>query len=473
MSEVFTQGHALILGTGDDDIPATATDATGIANILKDPARCAYPEAQVRVVTGPATTRQAVIEALEALQQAAGEEATVVFFYSGHGGYIPAPGGGKEYFLKTRGFDIFRPYETGVSGKELAAYLGATPAKKMLLLFDCCYAGGFGGGAKSGEPVLKNTPIPLEVGPLLGKGRGRVIIASSRENELSYAGRPYSAFTSAIIEACAGAGAAKEDGLVRWTDLALHAREVVPRRTKYQQHPVLPNIEGADDFPVAFYAGGELRAKGAPFPEPEIEPSPGAFAVTFNQQNQTVHGPQTSIAGPVQGPVYSGSFGANASFGGIQSIDTSGGAYIAGSVSVGRDFVGRDKNVQGDQVFGDKISVGDITGTGIAIGRNANANVSTGLSSQTLAAAFAELAAAVQGQAGADQRDAAMEQVAALQAEMAKGKQADDTRTAKIIDGLAAMVPGAVGAIVSTFANPLLGGLTGPVTKFVLDKLQI
>jgi hypothetical protein len=34
------------------------------------------------------------------------------------------------------------------------------------------------------------------------------------------------------------------------------------------------------------------------------------------------------------------------------------------------------------------------------------------------------------------------------------------------------MAPGAVGAIVSTFANPILSGLAGPVTKFVLDKLQ-
>lgn len=43
---------------------------------------------------------------------------------------------------------------------------------------------------------------------------------------------------------------------------------------------------------------------------------------------------------------------------------------------------------------------------------------------------------------------------------------------AKIIDGLADMAPGAVGAVISTFANPILAGIAGPVAKFVLNRLQ-
>jgi hypothetical protein len=43
---------------------------------------------------------------------------------------------------------------------------------------------------------------------------------------------------------------------------------------------------------------------------------------------------------------------------------------------------------------------------------------------------------------------------------------------ADIVDGLVALVPGAVGSVVSMFATPILGGIAGPVTKYVLNKIQ-
>jgi hypothetical protein len=122
-------------------------------------------------------------------------------------------------------------------------------------------------------------------------------------------------------------------------------------------------------------------------------------------------------------------------------VNTGGGAYVGGGVHAGRDFVGRDKITQG-------ISPGD------------------------LAPLFAPLLAAVAQQAPADRQAAAVQQVEELKAEVAKGEQADDRKLGKIVDGLVALVPGAVGAVVSLFATPILGGIAGPVTKFVLDKLK-
>lgn len=64
---------------------------------------------------------------------------------------------------------------------------------------------------------------------------------------------------------------------MRVADLAMYAREVVPRRTRDRQHPIL-NFERADNFILAYYAGGETEPKGLPFEgEPEIEAEPGAF----------------------------------------------------------------------------------------------------------------------------------------------------------------------------------------------------
>ena len=69
-------------------------------------------------------------------------------------------------------------------------------------------------------------------------------------------------------------------------------------------------------------------------------------------------------------------------------------------------------------------------------------------------------------------RPQAQAKLAALKQEAAKGQAADDSTVASHVDGLVGLVPGAVGAVVSAFATPLLGGIAGPATQLVLDKLQ-
>ena len=56
--------------------------------------------------------------------------------------------------------------------------------------------------------------------------------------------------------------------------------------------------------------------------------------------------------------------------------------------------------------------------------------------------------------------------------EAARGEKADDGRLAQLIEGLVDLAPGAVSAVVSAFASPILAGIAGPVTKYVLDKLK-
>ena len=115
----------------------------------------------------------------------------------------------------------------------------------------------------------------------------------------------------------------------------------------------------------------------------------------------------------------------------------SGGVNISGgNVNVGGDIVGRDK----------------ITGTQIS--RN------------QLDAIFRPLEEA------AGQQPQAAQKVEALKNEAAKGKEADDGVMAKLVKGIVSLVPGAVTALVSAFATPILGGVAGPVTKYVLDEIQ-
>ena len=115
----------------------------------------------------------------------------------------------------------------------------------------------------------------------------------------------------------------------------------------------------------------------------------------------------------------------------------SGGVNISGgTVNAGGDIVGRDK-----------ITYNEIPRA-------------------QLDQAFHPLAEAV------GQHEEAKQKVEALKTEAAKGKKADDGVMAKLVEGIVKLVPGAVSAVVSTFATPLLGGLAGPVTKYVLDKVK-
>jgi hypothetical protein len=76
------------------------------------------------------------------------------------------------------------------------------------------------------------------------------------------------------------------------------------------------------------------------------------------------------------------------------------------------------------------------------------------------------------GTAPAEVRAEAEAKLAALKEEAAKGKDANDGIMAKIVVGLIELVPAAASAVVSAFATPILGGIAGPVTGVVLDKLR-
>jgi len=304
---------------------------------------CGGCTAQVHLLTREEATAANIHTTLTTLAESTNPESTVIIYFSGHGYRAKAPIG-EAYYLLPYGYDVNRLSETAISGQEFTGKLRAILAQKLLVLLDCCHAGGVG-DAKAPGLQLTKAPLPPEATSLLAEGSGRVLIASSQEDELSFAGKPYSAFTLALIEALSGVGVAKKDGYVRVADVALHARQVVPGRTNDRQHPIL-HFEHADNFVLAYYAGGDTQPKGLPFDiEPEIEPEPGAW---------TVRGPQTIIGGDVHGPVLSGQFGGPVSVSGGEAVDLRGSQGVAYKPSGAVE-----------QQFGDRIR---ITGDGNVIG---------------------------------------------------------------------------------------------------------
>lgn len=270
MSETFSKGYACIVGVGAD-LPCTIDDAKAISDILKDPERCAYPAHQVKLLTGKGAKRDDILTALDELANATDADSTVVLYFSGHG-YRVESSIAQSYFLIPFGCRLESLRTTAISGAEFAQKLRAIPSKKLLVLLDCCHAGGFGEDTKNFGLEMTKAPLPPEAQAFLAEGRGSVAIASCQENERSLTGLPYSAFTTALVEAFSGRGAAKQDGYVRVMDLALYSREVVPRRTSDRQHPVVSSLKNADNFAVAYYAGGDKQPKLLPFSgQPQVE----------------------------------------------------------------------------------------------------------------------------------------------------------------------------------------------------------
>jgi hypothetical protein len=268
MLETFVQGYAVVVGVGAD-LPVTVDDATAVADLLRDPGRCAYPAEQVRLLTGEQATATDILAALDTLAESTHVESTAVVYFSGHGMETP------DYYLMPHGYKLGDLAGTAIPGDVFTHKLRAIQAGKLLVLLDCCHAGGQ--AEAKGLPGVKS-PLPPSTAAELERGRGRVLIASSRRDEVSWTGKPYSVFTAALLEGLAGYGAFERDGYARVLDLAMYAGRMVPDRTGDKQHPIVKVSNLEDNFALAYYAAGDTAPKaldwatsGVPAISPDLE----------------------------------------------------------------------------------------------------------------------------------------------------------------------------------------------------------
>ncbi len=255
-------GYALIAGVGAD-LPITVSDAQAIARQLADPQRCAYDPARVRLLTEGDATRAGILDGLRWLADHAGPKDNVIVYYSGHGAETP------DYYFQPFGFSWYDLASTAISGDEFTVALRAIQASKLLVLLDCCHAGGLA----AAKGAVKS-PLPPSLLETLQAGSGRVVIASSRRDEKSWTGTPYSVFTAALLEGLAGYGAFEQDGYARVLDIALWVGRKVPDRTGDKQHPIVKVSNLADNFALAWYSGGEKSVR--PLPGAPAGDQPGA-----------------------------------------------------------------------------------------------------------------------------------------------------------------------------------------------------
>jgi hypothetical protein len=254
--------YALIVGIANyqkiNPLPATVLkDAQDIYNLLVSPQHCGYVGDNVQLLLDSQATQANLRQALGTLAQRSNAESSVLLYISSHGGQVEFGPHAGEYLLPvdadcTSGTSLA---QTAIAGTEFTEALRAIPARKLVVIFDCCHAGGIGQPKDANAPVVKGG-LSDSYYDRLKQGTGRAILASSRSTESSYVipGADNSLFTQHLLAGLQG-GIASDDGLIRIFDLFEY---VQPKVTGEQpnQHPIF-KAELEENFPVALYLGGQ------------------------------------------------------------------------------------------------------------------------------------------------------------------------------------------------------------------------
>jgi hypothetical protein len=249
--------HALLIGVGHylhprfRSLPATIRDAQLLREVLIDPKRCGYLPAKVDLVTREEATAEEIRQRLSSLSSVTTPDSTVFVYFSGHGGRW---WDGKEWqtYLCPREADPDDLPGTAIAGTDFSDLLASIQAKRMLVILDACRAGG-SADLKAADGGLKwKAGLSAAYYERLTEGSGRVVIASCREDQLSYV-RPQgdlSLFTWYLHQGLAGSAAIRGDGLVYVLDLYHYVSGAV-QSDEPKQSPVLKVKDMDLSFPIA------------------------------------------------------------------------------------------------------------------------------------------------------------------------------------------------------------------------------
>jgi metacaspase-1 len=250
----FDRGRALLVGVANyarvPKLPeCVLNDARDLATLLRAPHRCAYLETNVELLLDQHATADRVRLGLKRLANEARAEDTVIVYFSGHG-FRAATADAEAYLLPIDCAlnDLAR---TAISATELTRLLSAIRSSRLVVLLDACHAAGAAHFKSASASMTFKSGLDDSTYEVLGRGAGRVVIASSRADELSCVlpGMKNSLFTTYLLEALSGAATSQDDEVVRVLDVFHHISENVPKRAV--QHPILKAHDVENDFPVA------------------------------------------------------------------------------------------------------------------------------------------------------------------------------------------------------------------------------
>jgi uncharacterized caspase-like protein len=352
MSKQFDHGYALLIGVNENEadgwaLPDVAKDVKGLKGVLTHPGRCAYSEDHVKVVTEQEATRQGILGGLrwlrERIQADTSGNATAVVYYTGHG-LSEGSGEPSQCYLVPYDFDEGMVELSALRATDFARAVRALKPQRLLVVLDCCHAGGMGvkgADLPAGYVRVAIAPAVLmegekALGPeakgakgleTLAVGSGRAVLSSSTGKQRSFM-RPdgkMSIFTYHLIEALTGHAQPKEGATeVLVSDVMSYVYRRVPESAKAAGKEQVPDFQVSGNFAIALLLGGKGLSKGERAPDPLEEPTVETARPTY----------QATVTG--DGAIAQGERAAAAGTGG-----TAISGDVGGDVIIGREGKGR------------------------------------------------------------------------------------------------------------------------------------
>ena len=244
-------------------LPQSVTnDATDIYNILINPDYCSYPENDAQLLLNEDATAENIRQGFIQLAENTNENSTVFIYASCHGQYIDTEAYRGSYLLPVDVSFENSSEETlvnsSISTVEFTQMLRELKVKQLVVMLDCCHSGGLGQAKNINGSIIKNGLSNKSLD--LMKEKGRVIFASSRENEVSivFKGAKNSVFTTHVLKGLKGK-AASLDGFIRIFELFNYIQPKVLQDSD-KQHPVF-KAELENNFAIAFHENYKKIAK--------------------------------------------------------------------------------------------------------------------------------------------------------------------------------------------------------------------
>lgn len=304
--------RALVVGINDyggrGDLTSCVTDAKDVAAFLER--TYGVPRTNIRILLDGDASKEGIKAAFnEHLIRGTAATDQIVFYFSGHGSITPnmdsvTPRRVDKALVPAKLPPQPNSWNDLISQATLDGWLASSPAKRQVVILDCCHSGtrtrglsvanpvkGLDLGFSSAEMALTDETA-AEAFPKAASGKTLLWLGACQSKQVSYCGRPNSLFTGKLLKALAtNPGAAIGSVFPDVTTEVATASEGLPNGKQEPQiegatsQPLLPAsvaaVTQASPAPVA-----ELPAPARPTPAPQpatgttIAPASNPFTIT-------------------------------------------------------------------------------------------------------------------------------------------------------------------------------------------------
>jgi len=249
------QKFALVIGISDyaderfKDLRYADSDAEALHAVLTDPARGGFAPQNTRLLTSNGATpptKNNVFRELQWLRANAGPNDLVLVFFAGHGfrdefGTYLVPRDGE--------WDVL--VSSGINMEDFNRFVNAMNARRKIVVFDCCHAGGVSDMARGNEPLDAEYYHQAHA-----QAEGRINLSACRAGELSfeYDTAGHGVFTYYLCEALRGGADRDLNGVVTFSEVETYVKSEVVRWASehgQKQNPQVDAIAVSGEFVLA------------------------------------------------------------------------------------------------------------------------------------------------------------------------------------------------------------------------------